>query len=56
MNAAPAAKAPINVTLTAPKKGGTAVTLLFKKPNTNRQTNVATTDIFNASAELCIKK
>ena len=48
--------APIKVTLKAPHSGFTPVILLLKKPKTNKHTNVATTDIFNASVELLIKK
>ena len=46
-NAAPAAAAPIIITLNPPVHGFTPVILLLKNPNTYKQISVIMTDIFN---------
>src|SRR6188508_773460 len=55
-NAAPAAAAPINITLTAPHHALTPVILLLNHPNTKRHNSVTTTEIFNPSVGASTKK
>ncbi len=54
--AAPAATAPISITRRAPHQGLMPVSLLLKKPNTNKHIRVTNADIFNASVEELRKK
>jgi hypothetical protein len=55
-NAAPAAAAPINITLIAPHQGCTPVILLLNQPKTKRHKSVTNTEIFNPSPGESTKK
>jgi len=55
-NAAPAAAAPMSITFNPPVIGLMPVILLLKYPKMNKQTNVITTENFNAFKESAIKK
>src|SRR4026208_1406969 len=55
-NAAPAAAAPISITLNAPHHGCTPVSLLLNQPKTKRQSKVTTKEILNACSGVSIKK